>query len=317
MDPVTHTLLAVAIGEAFFRSRLGRRAVMVSAWAANLPDIDVLVMLTGDPGAVILRRSFGHSLFLLPLWIAGLTWIFKRKYADMNARDLVLIIALNCAGHLFFDLINSFGVQLFWPFSLIRPELAMIFIVDFTLVGLLAAPHLVRLKPSWRPELPGACQAALVAVVFYLAMAFSARQYALSLLARETGGKGFQYAFPEPLGANRWRGVVKEQDAWKVYLVDVGRGTALPRLTLPNDEQSPPVRAARETPFGRRLATFFKAPVWAVSPKPEGGWTAKVSDLRFTSLVLSRPTPFTYEFDVAAKDGPAAGRAEPRGVKIW
>ena len=313
MDPVTHTLFGAAIGESFFAPRLGRRAVVVSAWAANLPDIDTLVLLTGDPGAVILRRSFGHSLFLLPLWIAGLTWIFKRKYDDLETRDLVWIIALNCAGHLFFDLINSFGVQLFWPFSLMRPELAIIFIVDLTLAGLLAAPHLTRLKSSWRPGLTMASQTALAAVAIYLALAFSARQYALTLLARETGGKGFHYAFAEPFGAHRWRGVVKGRDDWKVYLVDAGRGTVTPRLTLPNDEWSPPARAAQETPFGQRLETFFKAPVWSVTPKPEGGSTVKVYDLRFTSLVLPRAAPFAYEFDVAAK----GGGAKPREVRIW
>ncbi|MDD5301620.1 MAG: metal-dependent hydrolase [Elusimicrobia bacterium] len=313
MDPVTHTLLGLAVGEAFFRPRLGRRAVTVSAWAANLPDIDALVLLTGDPGAVMLRRSFGHSLVLLPLWIAALTWIFKKKYDDMDARDLATIIAVNCAGHLFLDLINSFGVQLFWPFSLMRPELATIFIVDLALVGFLAAPHLARLKGSWRPHLGELCQTALVAVAFYLAMAFSARQYALSLLARETGGKGFQYAFPEPLGAHRWRGVVKEKDGWKVYLVDVGRGTVEPRLTLADDGDSPPALAARRTPFGERLMTFFKAPAWTVTPKPGGGWTASVYDLRFVSLVLPRPAPFEYEFPVAA----GGSAAEPRGVRIW
>lgn len=313
MDPVTHTLLGVAIGEAFFRPRLGRRAVTVAAWAANLPDIDTLVLLTGDPSSVILRRSFGHSLFLLPLWIAALTWVFKKKYDDIETRDLVTIIALNCAGHLFFDLINSFGVQLFWPFSLMRPELAMIFIVDLTLAGFLAAPHLTRLRASWRPGLATACRTALVAVVFYLTMAFSAHQMALALLANETGGKGFQYAFPEPLGAHRWRGVVKERDAWQVYLVDVPHRTVTLSLTVPNDEWSPPSRAAQETPFGQRLMTFFKAPVWTVTPKPEGGSTVSVRDLRFSSLVLPRKTPFQYEFDVAA----GASAAKPRGVRIW
>ena len=313
MDPVTHTLLGLAIGEAFFRPRLGRRAVTVSAWAANLPDIDTVVLLTGDPGSVLLRRSFGHSLILLPLWIAGLTWIFKRKYDELDTLDLVVIIALNCAGHLGFDLINSFGVQLFWPFSLVRPELATVFIIDLALAGFLAAPHLTRLKESWRPGLGTACQTALAAVMFYLAMAFSARQSALALLALETGGKGFQYAFPEPLGAHRWRGVVKDGDEWKVYLVDVGRSTVTPRETLTDAGATAPARAARDTPFGVRLETFFKAPVWTVTEKPEGGWTAMVYDLRFTSLVIPRAPAFAYEFDVPAGGGPA----KPRGVRIW
>jgi membrane-bound metal-dependent hydrolase YbcI (DUF457 family) len=310
VDPVTHTLLGVALGEAFFRPRLGRRAVVVSAWAASLPDIDGIVHLTGDPGAIILRRSFGHSLFFLPLWIAGLTWLFKKKYSDMAARDLAFIITLNCIGHLFFDLLNSFGVQLLWPFSWARPELATVFIIDLALTGFLAAPHLARLKPSWRPHLGELCRTALVAVAFYLAIAFSARQLALSLLAHETGGAGFQYVFPEPLGAHRWRGVVKEQDAWKVYLIDVSERTATQRQSLPDDERTAPARAARETPFGVRLMTFFKAPIWTVTPRAEGGWTASVRDLRFTSLILPRSMPFEYEFDVQE-------RAKPARVKIW
>ena len=53
--------------------------------------------------------------------------------------------------------------------------------------------------------------------------------------------------------------------------------------------------------------------VWTVTPKPEGGSTVKVYDLRFTSLVLPRPMPFQYEFDVAERGSPA----KPVGVKIW
>ncbi len=312
MDPVTHTLLGVALGEAFFRPRLGRRAVTVAAWAANLPDIDTVVLLTGDPGAVILRRSFGHSLILLPLWIAGLTWLFKRKYEDMDARDLAVVIALSCGGHLFFDLINSFGVQLLWPFSTARPELAMIFIIDLALAGFLAAPHLARLKASWRPQLGGLCQAALVSVAFYLSMAFAARQMAVALLAQETGGRGFQYAFPEPLGAHRWRGVVKADGEWRQYLVNVSERTVTPGPVLRDDGLSGPALAAKETPFGRRLTTFFKAPVWTVTPKAEGGATVTVSDLRFASLVLPRANPFEYTFDAAPGSEP-----KPRRVWIW
>jgi hypothetical protein len=256
-------------------------------------------------------------VFLLPLWIAGLTWFFKRKYEDIETRDLVLIIALNCAGHLFFDLINSFGVQLFWPFSLARPELAITFIIDLTLMGYLAAPHLCRLKASWRPKLPDLCRAALAAVAVYLAMAFSARQYALSLLARETGGKGFQYAFPEPLGAHRWRGVVKDGDFWRAYLIDTKAGSVTQHLILPDDGGSAPARAAQSTALGRRLSTFFMAPVWTTAPKPEGGWTAMVFDLRFTSLVFPRTPSFEFEFDVPAKADFGAAAAKPRRVRIW
>ena len=207
----------------------------------------------------------------------------------------------------------SFGVQLFWPFSLMRPELAIIFIVDLVLLGFLAAPQLTRLRQAWRPQLTVAAQSALVAVGLYLSIAFTARQYALALLAKETGGAGFQYAFPEPLGAHRWRGVVKGPDDWRVFLVNTSKSTVEHKQTLNNDEWSPPARAAMETPFGVRLMTFFKAPVWRKEPSTAGGWTVSVHDLRFSTLTLPRPTPFKFEFDVA----PKSADAKPRGVRVW
>lgn len=312
MDPVTHTLLGAAIGESFFRKRFGAKAVVVSLWAANLPDIDALVLLTGDPGAVLLRRSFGHSLFLLPLWIAGLTWIFKKKYEDIETPDLALIIAVNCMGHLVFDLINSFGVQLFWPLSLMRPELAIIFIIDLTLAGLLIAPHLARLKSDWEPALVRASRASLVSVAFYLTMAFVGRQLALGQLTHEAGDKGFRYAFAEPFGAHRWRGVAKEDGAWKMFLIDSSRDTMTPPITERDDAEHEAAQAAAQTPFGRRLLTFFKAPIWTVERTVEGGATVSVRDLRFDSMILASPNPFKYEFDVSP-----SGEAKPRKVKIW
>ena len=315
MDPVTHTLFGVAIGEAAFRPKWGRRAVTISAWAANLPDIDGIVMLYRDPSVVILRRSFGHSVFLLPLWVAGLAWIFHKKYDDIPFRDIALIVGVNAAGHLLFDLINSFGVQLFWPFSWARPELSLIFIIDLALTGLLAAPHLARLKPEWRPRLRAACAGAIATVAVYFAAVGVLRARAVAALtAVENGKSSFQYVFPEPFGPRRWRGVAKDDEArvWRVYLLDGLNAETKLKLQVPNDETSRPAAAARETRFGRRLMTFFKAPVWSVAARPDGGATTTVYDLRFSSLLLKRAAAFSYSFDEEP-----GGAVKARGVRIW
>ena len=106
---------------------------------------------------------------------------------------------------------------------------------------------------------------------------------------------------------------VKGRDDWQVYLVNTSKSTVEHRLSLPNDEWSPQARAAQETAFGTRLGTFYKAPVWSKERKADGGWTVRVYDLRFSTLTLPRPSPFAFEFDVAAK----GGGAEPRGVRVW
>ena len=67
MDPVTHTLVGAGMANAFFRRRVGPEAIPILALASNLPDIDAVVHLTGDPAALLWRRSFGHSLFTIPV----------------------------------------------------------------------------------------------------------------------------------------------------------------------------------------------------------------------------------------------------------
>ena len=311
VDPVTHTLAGVALGEAFLRPRWGRRAVVVSAWAANLPDIDAVVLLSFDPGAIVLRRSFGHSLLLLPLWVLAAAWLFRKKYADIAYRDLLFMVGLSALVHLFFDLINSFGVQLLWPLSLSRSELAITFIIDLALTGLLAAPHLARLSPAWRPQLAWAARAGLLAAGVYLLASFQLRRMALRIARDLAPHADWVYAFPEPFGPHRWRAVAREGPLWRVYLVRPLAGTAKPKGTVLSRLEDPAVEAARRTPFAQRLETFFKAPVWEVEESSDSR-VVRARDLRFASVILSRRTHFDYVFTTTPD-----GRAASRDARIW
>ncbi len=294
MDPVTHTLAGVCLGEAFFRDRLGSRAVAVSAIAANLPDIDGIVHATGSASAVLLRRSFGHSLFLLPLWAFGLAWALKRwKYPDLAIPTLLAPIAVGAASHLLLDLINSFGVVLLWPLSEWRPELAIAFIIDLFLTGLLALPLLRRWWPGPFRDGSRIARLALAAAGGYLILCGISRSRAMDMLARE-GPADFAYAFPEPLGPHRWRGVLRQGGKYRVYLLRPWSETAELRREIPAAHER--VWLARATPLGRKLDWFFKAPVWSVD-----GNEFLAYDLRFSSLVLERPPVFSFRLRLTAE----------------
>ncbi|MBI3994366.1 MAG: metal-dependent hydrolase [Nitrospirae bacterium] len=308
MDPVTHTLIGIGMAHAFFRSRIGPEAVPVMAIASSLPDIDALVHLTGDPAAVLMRRTFGHSIFLLPLWALGLALILRRFYPRPGLARLYGLILLASFVHLFFDLVNSFGVVPFWPFSDWRPELAIIFIIDLLLTGFLAGPLVLTLFDRWRPRLVMFSRISMVAVAAYVLFCGANRWMAERVLSAESARSSvrpdFSYVFPEPLGPHRWRGVTRAGDTYQIYLIHplsnrverVGQEKTL--------QGEPSIEQARATTLGRRLEWFFKAPVWTVEGNPSA--VVSVYDLRFQSVLIHREPPFVYRFR-AFPDGRVEG----------
>jgi membrane-bound metal-dependent hydrolase YbcI (DUF457 family) len=194
VDPVTHTLVGVTLGNGLFRRRAGAGAVPILALASNLPDLDAVVHLTGDPTAVMMRRTFGHSLLLLPLWCLALAFIVRRLWRHLTLLEAFGMVAVGAGLHLFFDLINSFGVVLLWPLSPARPELAWVFIIDFILTALLAAPLLAAIAPRLRPRLGTMSRAALAAVGLYLAVCGAAHHRAVTLLAEAADAQSDQAA---------------------------------------------------------------------------------------------------------------------------
>jgi inner membrane protein len=300
MDSVTHTLVGVGMANAFFKRRIGTPAITILALASNLPDIDAIVHLSGDPTAVLLRRTFGHSIFTVPIWSLVLAIILKRFYPKIKLMTLFGLVLLGSSMHLFFDLVNSFGVVLLWPFYDWRPELAVIFIIDLFLTGILAVPLLLYLIPSMRRQLELLSRIAIVCTLAYVifcgANRIMARQALTTEIDYQRNIPEFVYVFPEPLGPHRWRGVIRYGDTYKVYLIYSLSG----RIELKDEVQTKAgdsiVERVRSIPLAIRLERFFKAPVWGT--KRGSPAEVNVYDLRFRSIVIGLEAPFEYKFRV-------------------
>jgi membrane-bound metal-dependent hydrolase YbcI (DUF457 family) len=291
LDNLTHSLIGLNLGHAFFKRRFPE-ALPALLLASNLPDIDGAVLLAPTPLAITWRRTFGHSLFLIPLWSLLLAWLLRRGYRKSSVLALWGLCLLGAYTHIFFDLINSFGVVVLWPFSDWRPELAMVFIIDLVLLVLLAFPYPLRLGKSGRVRLPVACRWSSGLVAAYLLFCGVNRIYAKWKLDHSlaSSGASFSYVFPEPLGAHRWRWVSRDrEESYHQFLFHSLTGHADPALTVRTFPNDPDVLKARLSPAGRRLEWFFKAPVWR--PEPDG---VHVYDLRFRPLVISRGASFEF-----------------------
>src|SRR5579859_6999057 len=159
MDTITHGIAGALISKAIFRGddlfaqRSMNRARIVT-WALMLgaifPDSDVLRDLLSKNDLLIItwHRSITHSLICLPVFavlLAALSfWIARLcKWDSPSLPQLIGIYAAGILSHILLDLITTFGTMIWSPLEWSRPAWDMIFIVDFTLSGILLVPQLL------------------------------------------------------------------------------------------------------------------------------------------------------------------------------
>jgi len=159
MDTITHGIAGALIGKAVFRGedmfasdsmKRGRIITWSLMLGAIFPDSDVIRdILSHDKLLVITwHRSITHSLVLLPLWallLAGITRVVanSRKWEAPSFVALVGIYAAGILSHILLDLVTSFGTMIWSPLEWSRPAWDLIFIIDFTLTGIVLVPQLL------------------------------------------------------------------------------------------------------------------------------------------------------------------------------
>lgn len=306
MDNLAHTLIGIGVARSGLSRRFGPGTTFTLAVSSNLPDMDVLWTMWDRWDRFMLRRTHSHALLALPVLAAALAWLLCRRYPQQRWSVLFGLSGLGIALHLLFDLVNSFGVVILWPFTLHRFELSSVFIVDLCIWGITLLPLVAafRLRSDRAKEL--AYRVSLGALGIYVALCLAASTRAKSLVREELARKRVEASalrvFPEPLGPQRFRVAARIGRDWNVYLCSLLWNSAELRAVVPSDDAAPRVAQIRSTPRGEMLDRFMSAPVWTVHP--DGA--VDVYDLRFSNLVLARTPVFHVEF--------APGRVDP-GVR--
>ncbi len=153
MDFATHALASFAIARGFFPRRPWPVLVGILL-AGTLADLDLLSSFFGPSAYLHAHRAVTHSLIATTALIAIATLItvyFSRKEEQPLA---VVLAATSCAAsaHVLFDLLESDGVALLWPFNHSRYAADILPGIDpWILVVMLAGvalPELFRLVGS-------------------------------------------------------------------------------------------------------------------------------------------------------------------------
>jgi inner membrane protein len=303
MDSLCHTLVGAALGEAGLkqRTRFGTAALMVSA---NIPDVDVFVMLT-DMSRPAFRRGWTHGVLaqlLLPLVVTSLCVLFARwRYSGvahdrpLQARWLLALSYIGVYSHVLLDLLNDYGVRLLAPFDWrwFYGD-AVLFMDPWLWLALGLGVWLAR-----RRRRPRFARGALILATCYIAvMVVEART------ARTTVARIWQSAYgSEPRGLMVQPETVPFDRFTRVVVIDAGdhyrRGVLKWPRTLVLDEEPVPkndhraeVIAARET--SRQVRDFLvwaRFPFWLVESAPDG-IRVSVADMRIPEAIGVRDATF-------------------------
>ena len=133
MDSVTHIAIGICAGELIAGKKLGKTALLWSAIASSVPDIDVISSLWMNPAdSLLAHRGFTHSI-LFQLLLIPLAAYFLKRFSgkkDFSFNGWMLLIGINLFLHIFLDALTAYGTGWFEPFSHYRVSFNTIFIVD-------------------------------------------------------------------------------------------------------------------------------------------------------------------------------------------
>jgi inner membrane protein len=290
LDNFTHSLAGWSLGQAGLKTKT-RKGLAALILGANMPDIDVFFgNAPWDPLAI--HRGFTHGLvggvLVMPPVLAGLLWLLDRwqiargaKFKSglsMHAGWLVILSYLGAITHPLLDLLTTYSVQLFSPFSQSWYHADGLFIIDAWIWLLLS----VAIGVSKRREQDGRewrrfPQIAIGIVLAYIGLNLAISQRAEALVSSADHRAQAIFASPPPLFFWRRDLVWRDGDCYRRSSYNPLDLDGLGPLTRcePTNMDDPVVRRAiRDDP---RLQKFLK---WSVLPQADvirDGCSARVT----------------------------------------
>ena len=269
-----------ALGQAGLKTTT-RKGLAALILAANMPDIDVFFgNAPWDPLAI--HRGFTHGLaggvLVMPPILAGLLWLLDRWQLSrgtafksglpMRFGWLVLVCYLGALTHPLLDLLTTYSVQLFSPFSNRWYHADGLFIIDIWLWLLLAiAIGLSKRREQKGREWRRVPQVAIGIILAYIGVNLLITDRATAAVRNWAGGRQGEALFASPPPLEFWkRGLVwREDGCYRRSEYDPIRGgLAAVSECQPTNMADPTVReAVRRDPS---LQKFLK---WSILPQAD------------------------------------------------
>jgi len=295
MDNLTHSLFAATLAATPLRAA-GRGSTAALIIASNIPDIDIVVALTGGAREYLAaHRGPTHGPIGLVALTLGTAALVRLAYRGSRFWPLVALSLLGVVLHVALDLPTSYGTRLFSPFSDTWYALDWLPIIDIYLWMILAAGTFIGWRRGPRAGVAFAALGAMAAL--YGVRAF-AHDMALrgagsadacvfrGVAAWEAGGRAAgctatMSALPRFASPFEWRLIEHRDSRYEVSDVNVIRQTRTTPVRVASEE-GPMVARAGSTDVVRGFLDFSRYPL-VRSRKQDGATVVRWHDLRFVS----------------------------------
>ncbi|MBI5143248.1 MAG: metal-dependent hydrolase [Nitrospirae bacterium] len=269
------------------RLRTPRAGITVLAIiCAVLPDIDNFIGLIGPELYLLHHRGITHSLPGIAALSALMALLFRRFRSELPDFLPTFLIALAAmGGHVFLDVVTSYGTQLFAPFSDRRFSLDSVFIIDPVFTGLMA----VLLALSYSRRRAELARAGIALILLYPMLSLAAREYARPNAEAVLHSQGFSCEklelVPDAFAPLRWKAIATCGDSLLFFGAGGGNNPAPADgiRSFRRADLSILRNGASRISMFRTWEWFARYPFMETSETGNGGKIVRFGDLQFES----------------------------------
>lgn len=147
MDPITHGLIGIALSTlSGHPMQLNDPVFLGCTLGAMLPDLDIVAHLKGRLNYLLKHRGASHSLVALTGMALGLSTALHFIFPTTPWTNVFFWTLVGTMSHGTLDLLNSYGAELFWPFSRKKFTVDMIMLTDPVVLVSFFISFLISLK---------------------------------------------------------------------------------------------------------------------------------------------------------------------------
>ncbi len=301
MDSLTHIALGACVGEAMLGKKIGKKAMLIGAFANSIPDLDFLATLWTDVDENLLaHRGFTHSFLFMIVAAVFLSLLCQRWFRSsaITQKTWLLFFALQLFLHIFIDAFNAYGTGWFEPFSHHRVSFNSIFVADpFYSAWLgIAAVMLLILKKADSRRLSWVRFGIGISTLYFMyciVNKIKTDKDIKNMLVRQQVSYNHYFTTPTPLNNWLWYIVAGDDNGFHIgYYSVFDKEKKIDLHYFPKNEALlQPVSNTEELQYLRRFSQgFYTAEKW--------GDTLVFNDLRFGQMVgwYDRDAKFVFHY---------------------